>query len=83
MAAVTVSEYSKLCLPGLEAVVVTASTTNTYTCQTLSKVSGAVATMAEATALNPNLQLTWSGNTVTITCTGLSSNKVSLLIWGN
>lgn len=66
-----------------EVVVLTASDTNTYVSKKFGTVTGVQATiMEDASTLSIPLSCGVSGGTVTINCTGLSSLKVCLTLYG-
>jgi len=84
MAAATVTTRLDVNNPVEEVVVLTASDTNTYVSKKFGKVTAAQATLMEDTAtLSLPLSLAISTATVTINCTGLSSQKVCLTLYGN
>lgn len=69
--------------PCEEVVVLTASDTNTYTSKKFGKVTAVQATiMEDVTTLSLPLSLDVSGAIVTINCTGLSSKKVCMTLYG-
>jgi len=69
--------------PSEEVVVLTATDTNTYTSRKFGKVTAAQATIMEDTgALSIPLSLGISGAIVTINCTGLSSDKICMTLYG-
>ncbi len=83
MTAATVTDRIEISDPTKEVVVLTASDTNTYTSKKFAKVRGVQATMMEdTTTLSIPLSLDVSGGTVTINCTGLSSDKICLTLYG-
>ncbi len=83
MAAATVTDRLETNDPTVEVVVLTASDTNTYVSKKFATVRGVQATIMEDTAtLSIPLSLDVSGGTVTINCTGLSSDKVCLTLYG-
>jgi len=83
MTAATITERLEVNDPVIEVVILTASDTNTYVSRKFGEVKGAIATiMEDAGALSIPLSLDVSGATVTINCTGLSSLKVCLTLYG-
>ena len=70
--------------PSEEVVVLTASDGNTYVSKKFGKVTAVQATiMEDTTTLSIPLSPAISGATVTIHCTGLSSDKVCLTLYGS
>ena len=66
-----------------EVVVLTASDTNTFISKKFSVVEAVQGTiMEDTTTLSLPLSLDVSGATVTINCTGLSSDKICLTLYG-
>jgi hypothetical protein len=83
MTAVTITERLEVNDPTCEVVVLTASDGNTYTSKKFSSVKAAQATLNEDTgALSIPLSLAISGGTVTIHCTGLSTDKLCMTLYG-
>lgn len=83
-AAATVTLRLDVNNPVEEVVVLTASDTNIYTSKKFGKVTAAQATLMEDTAaLSIPLSLAISGAVVTINCTGLSSQKVCMTLYGS
>lgn len=69
--------------PSEEVVVLTATDTNTYTSRKFGKVTAVQATiMEDVTTLSLPLSLDVSGATVAINCTGLSSKKICMTLYG-
>lgn len=84
MAAATITTKLLSNDSGKENVVLTATDTNTYVSNKFLKVNGVKGTLMEDTAsLSIPLSFGISANTVTINCTGLSSQKVFLTLYGN
>ena len=84
MTAATVTTRLDVNNPVEEVVVLTASDTNNYVSKKFGKVTAAQATLMEdTTTLSIPLSLGISGTTVTINCTGLSSQKVCLTLYGS
>lgn len=82
-AAATVTLRLEVNNPSEEVVVLTASDTNTYTSRKFGKVTAVQATiMEDVTTLSLPLSLDVSGAIVTINCTGLSSNKICMTLYG-
>jgi len=83
MTAATITSRLEINDPTKEVVVLTASDTNTYVSKKFASVTGVQATLMEdATTLAIPLSCGVSGGTVTINCTGLSSLKVCLTLYG-
>ena len=83
MVAATVTTRLNVNSPTEEVVVLTASDTNTYVSKTFGKVTAAQATiMEDVTTLSIPLSLGISGATVTINCTGLTTKKVCMTLYG-
>lgn len=83
MTAATVTTRLEVNDPTKEIVVLTASDTNTYVSKKFGTVLGVQATiMEDAGSLTIPLSCGVSGGTVTINCTGLSSLKVCLTLYG-
>lgn len=83
MAAATVTTRLDTNNPSEEVVVLTATDTNTYASKKFGKVRAVQATiMEDAATLSLPLSCAVSGTTVTINCTGLSSKKVCLTLYG-
>lgn len=83
MTAATVTDRLENNDPSSEVVVLTASDTNTYVSRKFGTVRAVQATLMEDTAtLSIPLSCDVSGATVTINCTGLSSDKVCLTLYG-
>ena len=83
MTAATVTARVDVNDPTKEVVVLTASDTNTYVSRKFGAVDAVQATiMEDAGALSIPLSCGISGATVTINCTGLSSLKVCLTLYG-
>jgi len=83
MAAATLTDNLEINDPSCEVVVLTASDTNTYVSKKFGSVLAAQATLMEdTTTLAIPLSLGISGATVTINCTGLTSKKVCLTLYG-
>lgn len=84
MTAATVTARVDVHNPSEEVVVLTASDTETYVSKKFGKVTAVQATlMQDTTTLSLPLSLDVSGATVTINCTGLSSIKVCLTLYGS
>lgn len=84
MTAATVTTRLDVNNPVEEVVVLTATDANTYVSKKFGKVTAAQATLMEdTTTLTIPLSLGISGTTVTINCTGLSSQKVCLTLYGS
>jgi len=82
-AAATVTTRLDVNNPTEEVVVLTASDTNTYTSKKFGKVRAVQATMMEDEgALSIPLSIAFSGGTITINCTGLSSSKICVTLYG-
>ncbi len=83
MAAATITDRLEVNDPTKEVVVLTASDTNTYVSRKFGTVRAVQATiMEDAATLSLPLSCDVSGGTVTINCTGLSSLKVCLTLYG-
>lgn len=81
MTAVTVVTYIEVADPSKEVVNVTATDAYTYLSRKFKTITGCIAvcnTAAVTNAINP----TFSGQTVTINCNGLSGANVTLEIYG-
>lgn len=84
MTAATVTTRLDVNNPVEEVVVLTASDGNTYASKKFGKVTAAQASLMEdTTTLSIPLSLAISTTTVTIHCTGLSSQKVCLTLYGS
>ena len=84
MTAATITDRIEVNDPTCEVVLLTASDTNTYVSKKFGKVRAGLATLNEdAGALSIPISLGISNGTVTINCTGLSSKKVLLTLYGN
>lgn len=84
MTAATVTARLDVNNPVEEVVVLTATDANTYVSKKFGKVIAAQATiMEDTTTLSIPLSLGISGATVTINCTGLSSIKICLTLYGS
>ena len=83
MTAATVTNRLEVNNPTEEVVVLTATDTNTYISKKFGTVTAATASLMEDTAtLSIPLSLAISGATVTINCTGLSTQLVCLTLYG-
>ena len=83
MTAATVTDRVEINDPTKEVVVLTASDTNTYVSKKFGTVRAVQATLMEdTTTLSIPISCDVSGATVTINCTGLSTQKVCLTLYG-
>ena len=83
MTAATLTTNVEVSNPTEEVVVLTASDTYTYVSKKFATVNGVQATLMEDTEdLSLPLSIDVSGATCTINCTGLSSQKVCLTLYG-
>lgn len=83
MTAATVTDRLEVNSPTEEVVLLTATDGNTYVSKKFGKVRAVQATLNEDTStLSIPLSCAISTATVTIHCTGLSSNKVCLTLYG-
>lgn len=84
MAAATITARVRTQDPTREVVILTASDTNTFVSEKFGNIEGVQATLMEDTAtLSIPLSCVVSANTVTLNCTGLSSQKVCLTLYGH
>ena len=83
MTAATITDRLDTNNPCEEVVVVTGSDTNTYVSKKFGSIRAVHATMMEDEGvLSIPLSISISGTTATINCTGLSSSKVCLTLYG-
>ena len=83
MTAATITNNLEINDPTKEVVVVTASDTNTYVSKKFGTIRAVQATiMEDAATLSLPLSCDVSGATVTINCTGLSTLKCCLTLYG-
>lgn len=83
MTAATITDYIEVMDPNVEVVVLTATDGETYTSKKFGSVRSFQATLNEDTgALSIPISGSVSGATVTLNCTGLSSQKVCLELRG-
>lgn len=83
MAAATVTERLEVNDPNVEVVILTASDTNTYTSKKFGSIKGVQATiMEDAATLSLPLSIDVSGGAITINCTGLTTLKVCVTLYG-
>lgn len=83
MADATVTERLEVNDPNVEVVILTASDTNTYTSKKFGSIKGVQATiMEDASTLSLPLSIDVSGGEITINCTGLTTLKVCVTLYG-
>ena len=83
MADATVTSRLETNDPTVEVVILTASDTNTYTSRKFGTVTGVQATLMEdTTTLSIPISVGVSGGVITLNCTGLSSKKVCVTLYG-
>jgi len=83
MTAATVTKRIDVHNPNLEVVQLTVSSGETYTSQKFSRVTCASITPNEATATVPIAGTTGTTGVVTVTWTGASDLKATLVLYGN